>query len=330
MGIITKNIEIKINGHNIDYYKNLGYICNKKDKIIIPIEHLKSSNTVKIEVQCDYCGIIFFQRYNEYIRGQSGVKKICCANSTCQNKKREENMILKYGVKNAMQVDFIHKKVESTNLKKYGVRNVAQNKEIQDKMKNTSLERYGVDNPSKNPEIQQRAKDRSMEKYGTEYPAQSKIVRDKSQKTLKEKYGVNTPFKIPEVQEKLKALGKDGSVIQKYICSIYNGELSVNMGVYVTDILLKDDNIIVEVDGGGHTLKIKFGMETSDVFYEKEFGREKHLILRGYKILRIITQKSKLPNETLLKEILENAKKTFNNGYNVYRYNLDTKNSLYY
>ena len=63
-----------------------------------------------------------------------------------------------------------------------------------------------------------------------------------------------------EVKEKLEQTGISGSKIQNYICEVYNGVSSVKVGCYLVDMII-DNNIVCEVDGGGHTLKIKFKKE---------------------------------------------------------------------
>ena len=329
MGLITKNVYIKVNGHNLLHYKNKGYNCNKNDIILVDVHDLTNGCSSLITYSCDYCGKEVTTEFFNKIKTIHNNEKFCCKDGHCQCLKREELFQEKYGVKNPMQLSFNVNKAKNTCIERYGVDNPYKNKNIQEKAKNTNLERYGVENPLSNKDIQEKVKNTNLQKYGVEYPTKNPEVRNKIKETLIKKYNVTNPFLIDFVQEKLKSTGRDGSKIQKYICETYEGVLSKNIGVYIADIVI-DDNIICEVDGGGHTLKIKFGKETDYEFYNKEYGREKYLISMGYKIFRIITDKDFLPSKDFLYKIQKIAYIYFNIGYNVFRYYIDKNSFTYY
>lgn len=68
--LITKKSKVTINSSNILHYKNLGYNCKVKDKILVDIYNLTKGSHVIIEAKCDVCNKmkkITYQRYLENI-----------------------------------------------------------------------------------------------------------------------------------------------------------------------------------------------------------------------------------------------------------------------
>lgn len=67
MGLLTKEVEIKLNGNNIRYFEDLGYeiprIKNKWYNVTVPngttimvkTEHLKPCSSVLVDIECDCC-----------------------------------------------------------------------------------------------------------------------------------------------------------------------------------------------------------------------------------------------------------------------------------
>lgn len=74
MSILTKEVDVKVNGKTIDYYKSLGYevpmkkasesYCKKTGKEFIydlsktfkvKVDDLQKGSNIKIDVLCDYC-----------------------------------------------------------------------------------------------------------------------------------------------------------------------------------------------------------------------------------------------------------------------------------
>lgn len=64
--------------------------------------------------------------------------------SIISNKKREQTLLKKYGIKNISCSEDIKLLKKQKSLEKYGVENVAQSKEVKHKMQKTCLEKYGV------------------------------------------------------------------------------------------------------------------------------------------------------------------------------------------
>ncbi|WP_413986477.1 hypothetical protein [Paenibacillus polymyxa] len=90
--LITKCVHININKNNINYYKELGYTCNIKDKIEIDIEHLPHNSKTLVQVECDYCRSEqlefeyreYLRRKGKYIRSVANIENFCC--TFCKSK----------------------------------------------------------------------------------------------------------------------------------------------------------------------------------------------------------------------------------------------------
>lgn len=81
MGLITKEIEIKLFSSNFKYYKNLGYDVpthidkhgkekfSLGEKIIVNVKDLPINSSIIVRIKCDNCGIekdVRFSHYNKY------------------------------------------------------------------------------------------------------------------------------------------------------------------------------------------------------------------------------------------------------------------------
>lgn len=356
--LVTKSVDVKITGHNIKYYKSKGYNdISKEDVITVPVEDLYEHALNVVNVQCDYCGEIFQKRYTDYVASQKKIiSKDACKH--CFGKKHKEVMLAKYGVDNPAKLDSVKKKMKETNIKKYGCENPFQNKDVQEKMRKTMMETYGVEYSMQDKNILQKAKASCLEKYGTEFYLSSDIARERIEKTCLEKYGQNYIVNVPEVQQKIRntikekygvdyplqnneilaktldsQISKDGiytSAGQKHLHELYGGEENVRMGVFVTDIYFPEQKIVCEYDGGGHRLQIDFGHMTEEEFLKKEKRREKFIVSKGNKIFRIINPKDNSVSDELLLKIKQKAFDILlNSDYNVYTYNILTKEEQY-
>ena len=108
MGIITKEVEIKLWASTIKYYNDLGYIGNHGDVITVKVEDLSKCSTVLVKVKCDYCGEEKQIKYVNYnARAKNG--EYCCSN--CASLKQQETMLKKYGYKSPIQVREIKQKL---------------------------------------------------------------------------------------------------------------------------------------------------------------------------------------------------------------------------
>ena len=122
--ILTREIEIKINESNYQYYDDLGYDVAIGEIIKIPIELMSKGSHYKIKCKCDGCGIEKEVIFKNYVKYDNKFGEYYCRK--CSESKRKETL-----------------------RKNFGVDYPIQNKKVLSKMKNTLIEKYGVDNISK-------------------------------------------------------------------------------------------------------------------------------------------------------------------------------------
>jgi late competence protein required for DNA uptake (superfamily II DNA/RNA helicase) len=122
--ILTREIEIKINESNYQYYDDLGYDVVIGEIIKIPIELMSKGSHYKIKCKCDGCGIEKEVIFKNYVKYDNNFGEYYCRK--CSEVKRKETL-----------------------RKNFGVDYPIQNKKVLNKMKNTLIEKYGVDNISK-------------------------------------------------------------------------------------------------------------------------------------------------------------------------------------
>lgn len=356
--LITKYVKVEITGYNIKYYKSKGYDNISKGNIIdIPIESLYQNALNIVDVQCDYCGEVFQRRYADYISSKKRtIQKDAC--KRCVGLKRKEVCQIKYGVDNPAQLQSVQEKMKETNMERYGCENAFQNKVAQDKFKNTMMKNYGVKYSMQSKEILakseqtclnkygnkcylrsndgiEKSKATCLEKYGVDHVAASGEIQKRIRNTMRERYGVDYPLQNSEILARTldSQISKDGvytSAGQRYLHELYGGEENVRIGVFVTDIYFPEQRIVCEYDGGGHRLQIDFGHMTESEFSEKEERRERFIISKGNKIFRIINPKDTSISDDLLLNIKGKAFDILlNSSYNVYTYNILTKEEQY-
>ena len=122
--ILTREIEIKINESNYQYYDDLGYDVAIGEIIKIPIELMSKGSHYKIKCKCDGCGVEKEVIFKNYVKYDNNFGEYYCRK--CSESKRKETL-----------------------RKNFGVDYPIQNKKVLNKMKNTLIEKYGVDNISK-------------------------------------------------------------------------------------------------------------------------------------------------------------------------------------
>jgi hypothetical protein len=122
--ILTREIEIKINESNYQYYDDLGYDVAIGETIKIPIELMSKGSHYKIKCKCDGCGIEKEVIFKNYVKYDNNFGEYYCRK--CSESKRKETL-----------------------RKNFGVDYPIQNKKVLSKMKKTLIDKYGVDNISK-------------------------------------------------------------------------------------------------------------------------------------------------------------------------------------
>lgn len=332
--LLTKEVEVKLSSRTVKYYENLGYeipmkkasksykeIYNKEYvydfsiPIKIKVEDLTKGCNAEIQVLCDYCkDEIITMKYCTYLNTLKHINKSAC--QKCKGKKEREIFLIKYGVQNPSQLEEFKEKYRHSCIEKYGVDNYFKTEEFNEKRKVSMNEKYGVEYPLQSEKIQKKWIDTCISKYGFSNPAKAQEVKDKAAKTCTKRYGDIAPAKSLEVREKIvKTLydnsSQKSSRQQRYICKLFSGVLNFPVKYYNADIYLPNDNLIVEIDFGGHTLSVKTGKITQEEFNKKEIVRNNVIKREGYKQMRIISSKDYLPSDKILLQMLEYTKEYF-------------------
>ena len=225
----------------------------------------------------------------------------------------------KYGenITSPSQVESIKNKIKATNLERYGHECTLQSEEVKKKAKKTMIKRYSTENPIQNKEIKNKIKTTNLERYGSESPFGSKEIQNKAKKTWQEKYGENitNPFQVEDIKNKILSYFQfngtgPSSRAQRYINHILNGTLNKHICGSLADIYIEKENIVIEHDGSGHFLTDKFnGNKTptkESLLYEKE--RENKIISNGYKMIRFIAVKDRIPSDEVILNLIEEFK----------------------
>jgi len=163
------------------------------------------------------------------------------------------------------------------------------------KRKESNLLKYGYEEFLSIPEVQQRKIKTCIDKYGGPSPMNSEYIKLKQQNVLIEKYGVSNASQVEEFQcKKAQTKYKNGtcntSKEQERLSKLFSGKLNYPIGKYNADILL-DNKIILEYDGDGHNILVKYKFYTEDDFVNYEKQRTDYFINKGYRIIRFIRLK---------------------------------------
>lgn len=351
--ILPQTVEIKIGSSNYQYYKEKGYEFKKRgDFIRVNVLDLPKESKHMVKIVCDICGKEREMWYRTIVRCNKENKLITCGDKICRYKKVENTCMKKYGVKNVFQTQETKNKIVETNRQNHGVDYYTQCKEYKDKTKQTCQAKYGVDNPAQAQEVKNAMKDTCRKKYNCDYAVQSDEVqnkikatnqkiyggdspfsseetRKKSQQTWKEHYGkdITNPGQVPEVKDKIfdsfqfNGTGPS-SRAQRYICHILNGILNKYICGALVDIYMEKEKIVIEHDGGGHFLNDKINKEKGptkkSLLYEKQ--REDKIINDGYRMIRFIAIKDRIPSDETIISLIEEFK---NSDFRVIRINFE-------
>ena len=168
--LLSEKVKIKTGSKNFNYFKNLGYKINSSKEIIeIDIIHLTNNSHTIVEVGCDYCGKILNIPYKRFIKHTSICNKYSCSSKECSNKKIKDVCLIKYGVENPFQSEFVKIKIKKTFNDKYGVEHPMNLQQTKDKIKTTCLKKYGFEHDNKS-EIQKEKRKITRIKRGLQLP----------------------------------------------------------------------------------------------------------------------------------------------------------------
>ena len=327
--LLTESVKMKPVGRIITYLRNLGYDAKSRQEIDVKIEDLQPNSNCKVDVLCDYCKeYISHTSYENYNHSRKVVEKDACKN--CIDKKREDILLKKYGVSNAINIPGAKDNRIQTNIDKYGIDSHTKSEQVKEKIRNTNFKRYGYYCVSQVPEIKKKMKQTNMDKYGYENVMQSPAIIEKNKQTCLDRYGCTCSLQHPEIREKASQSfyfhgTKQTSKQQELLYYLYGGELNYPIKYYSGDIVLLDEKIDIEYNGGGHNLQVKIGQITQDEFDQREIIRNNIIKREGYKLITIISSKDHLPSDEILLQMLEQAKEYFNTTNHTWvEYNIDT------
>ena len=315
--ILPQTVKVRTSKRTCKYYREKGYTFKKWGDIIeVNVLDLSKRSHEMVKVVCDVCGKESEMWYRTVIKCNEENKLITCTSNSCANKKREDTCTKKYSVKNVIQSQEVKNKMEDTNLERYGAKSPFGSKEIQDKAKITCKERYGAEYAAQNKEIQDKMKDTRKERYGYEYMFQSQETQDKIKVILKEKYGVENPMQCDEIKNKiLETFQFNGtgpcSRAQKYIHFLIGGALNKRICNSLVDICFEEEKTAIEYDGGGHFLGELIVNKDRSISKEallKEKNREDSIVNKGYKVIRFIATKDRIPSDEVILNLIEEFK----------------------
>lgn len=189
---------MKWNSKNKKRYELLGYKYTKmNDSFVVNVEDLPDGSGSEVLVKCDYCGKVFSVRWYHRVRSMRNIQKDCCGDKECTGEKAGDVLELKYGKRNASQIEEFKEKAKKTNLERYGCENVFQNEEIKEKIKETMLKNYGVEHNMQSEEIRNKAMETCIKRYGVYNFSKTEEFREsvrgknsprwKSDKTIEER-----------------------------------------------------------------------------------------------------------------------------------------------
>ena len=109
---------------------------------------------------------------------------------------------------------------------------------------------------------------------------------------------------------------------QRYINHILNGTLNKPICGSLTDIYIEKENIIIEHDGGGHFLgdKINGNAFPTKEALLREKEREDKIINNGYRMIRFIATKDRIPSDEVISNLIEGFK---NSDFKIIRINFE-------
>ena len=107
--ILTREITIKINSSNFQYFDDFGYDINIGENLTIPVELLSKGSHYKITCKCDGCGVVKDVIFKNYVKYDNKWLEYYCRK--CSEKKRKETLKENYGVEYPIQNTEIFTKI---------------------------------------------------------------------------------------------------------------------------------------------------------------------------------------------------------------------------
>ena len=337
--VLPQTVKVRTNGSNCKYFREKGYKFEKcGDFIEVDVLDLQKNSNVKVKIKCEICGCESEVLYWYVNKNIDNGTLITCGNKKCKDIKTKKTNNKYYGCDNVFSNQQIKDKIKNTNNKKYGVNNPMESIVIQNKVKATCQKKYGGNSSMCSEEIQNKAKITCQKKYGGNSAMCSEEIQNKAKITCLQHFGVNNPFQSHEIKEKIKVINLKrygaenpmqneeiknkaldsfqfngtgpSSRAQRYINYISNGTLNKHICSSLVDIYMEKENIVIEYDGSGHFLNDIINgnaFPTKDsLLREKE--REDSIVNKGYKVIRFIATKDRIPSDEVILNLIEEFK----------------------
>jgi hypothetical protein len=170
----------------------------------------KSKNTIKEKYGVE--NVSYVPEIVEKIK--INVNKTYSENLKEIKEKIKKTNIIKYGVEDPNQEEWLKEKIKNIIQEKYHVNNIMELPEIKEKIKKITKERYGDENYRN---IEQ-TKKTNLERYGFKTPLQNEDVKNKIKQTRKERYGFEF---ISQNEEIFNNILKSGLKIKQHECGLY-------------------------------------------------------------------------------------------------------------
>lgn len=297
-------VEIKWCSRNWKHYIARGYkFTNFGETFIVKAEDLMPKSSCVVLFCCDYCGKEHPKQMASHSNKANGMD--CC--SKCARIEQKKTCMELYGVESKTQLRETQQKMQDTCEARYGERVPSRIPFVKEKRKQSSLERFGTTCPFGNEEIKEKIKNTCLQRYGVEYAAQAQSVKDTIRESNLQKYGVPSPAMLEENKIKMmQTFCENGAVptskVEIRFCEklaeIY-GEEAVTRG-FVYDwaafdglLTIGDVKIDCEWDGSyWHRFR-----------QEQDAKRNKYLIHRGFKVLRVVANHRFPTDEQIVKAV---------------------------
>lgn len=165
--LLSETVKVKWNSRNKKHYVNLGYLFTKMgDSFDARIEDLTNGCNSEVQIMCDYCGKVYTNKWEQYLRtSHSNISKDCCWD--CCEKKATDAIEIKYGGRSELFFQYNDKRV-STNLQRYGCVNPFSSEAIKEKIVATNIKKYGVPYSMQDERVKQKGRETCRQKYGVD------------------------------------------------------------------------------------------------------------------------------------------------------------------
>lgn len=110
---------------------------------------------------------------------------------------------------------------------------------------------------------------------------------------------------------------------QRQIHSLIGGQLNYRVNNLFLDIAFPDEKIYFEFDGSGHDLSVKKKDLTQKEFDEKQRKRTYALYRAGWKEIRFISRRDRLPSDERIVELFETGKQILKEGHSYCIFDFD-------